>query len=59
MHVLRNVKGTTLTIARDAHKHAAIALRNVEVWHDGLEKPTPFFFRAVEGFFLHYYDHHS
>jgi hypothetical protein len=30
MHVLRNVKGIMLTIARDVHKHAATAPRNVE-----------------------------
>jgi hypothetical protein len=32
MHVLRNVKGTMLTIAKDAHKHVAAVLKNVEGW---------------------------
>jgi len=32
MHVLRNVKGTMLTTARDAHKHAAAVPKNVEGW---------------------------
>ena len=32
MHVLRNVKGTMLTTAKDAHKHAAAVLKNVEGW---------------------------
>jgi hypothetical protein len=32
MHVLRNVKGTMLIIAKDAHKHAAAVLKNVEGW---------------------------
>jgi hypothetical protein len=32
MHVLKNVKGTMLTTAKDAHKHAAAVLKNVEGW---------------------------
>jgi hypothetical protein len=32
MHVLRNVKGTMLTTAKDAQKHAAAVLKNVEGW---------------------------
>jgi hypothetical protein len=30
--VLRNVKGTMLTIAKDVHRHAVAALKNVEGW---------------------------
>ena len=32
MHVLRNVKGIMLITAKDAHKHAAAALKNAEGW---------------------------
>jgi hypothetical protein len=32
MHVLRNVKGTMLTIAKDVHRYAVAALKNVEGW---------------------------
>jgi hypothetical protein len=44
MHVLKNVKDTTLTIANNAHKHVATALKNAEGWQDnqiGLEKACP------------------
>jgi hypothetical protein len=60
MLVPKNVKDTTLTTARDAHKHAATALKNVEEWQDRLGKKTiPLFsFKAVLSF-LCCYDHHS
>jgi hypothetical protein len=32
MLVLRNVRGTILTTAKDAHRHAAAVLKNVEGW---------------------------
>jgi hypothetical protein len=45
MHVLKNVKGTTLIIARNVHKHVVTAPENVEEWQDRLEKkPFPSFF---------------
>jgi hypothetical protein len=59
MHVPKNAKDTTLTTARDAHKHAATAPKNVEGWQDKLgKKPSIFFLKAVLSF-LHRYDHHS
>jgi hypothetical protein len=50
MHVLRNVKGTTLTIAKDARRYAAAVLKNAEGWQDRLGKDQPtthFFFKTV------------
>jgi hypothetical protein len=44
MLVLRNVKGITLTIARDAHKCAEAVLKNAEGCHDRLGKKTIHFF---------------
>jgi galactokinase/mevalonate kinase-like predicted kinase len=46
IHVLRNVKGTMLTIAKDAHRYAATALTNAEGWQDklGKDQPTTHFF---------------
>jgi hypothetical protein len=32
MHAPQNVKGTTLTTAKDARRHATAALKNVEEW---------------------------
>jgi hypothetical protein len=43
MLALRNVKCTTLTIAKDAHKHAAVVPRNVEGWQHRLGKDHPLF----------------
>jgi hypothetical protein len=59
MHVLENVKGMTLTIAKDARRYAAAVLKNAEGWQDKLKRPTnqPLFsFNAAMSF---RYDHHS
>jgi hypothetical protein len=48
MHVLRNVKGTMLIIAKDARKHAAAVLKNVEGWLGN--RATPIFL-----FYWNYY----
>jgi hypothetical protein len=41
MHVLRGVKYTMLTTARDAHKHVVAVRKNVEGWLDN--QATPIF----------------
>jgi hypothetical protein len=44
MHVLRNAKGTMLTIAKDVHKYAAAAPKNAEGWLDeGVSSSSLFF----------------
>jgi hypothetical protein len=38
--VPESVKGTTLTTARDAHRHAAAVLKNVEGWLAEFNEPS-------------------
>src|SRR5215210_5370924 len=44
MHVLRNVKITTWTIAKDVLRHVAAVLKNVEGWLDNRAPPIFWFY---------------
>ena len=55
MPALRNAKDTTLTIAKNAHKHAADVPKNAERWLVNLIITSLRFFSFV--FVIYYYLH--